>query len=451
MKTNQPAATAFRQRVGYTHEGGKAGLVEAVAQLERQVATCLLFEDAFYESGSTIAAGIAASAASVPVEELARIAVKAREDYSLRHVPLFLVSHLEKRRSEAPGLVAATLARVIQRADELTEFLAVHARVNSKKPGELKDFVSAQIKKGLAKAFQKFTPYQLAKYNRDEAIKLRDVLFLCHAKPKDQEQKDAWAKLVAGTLEAPDTWEVALSAGADKKATWERLLAEKKLGAFALIRNLRNMEQANVDRSAVLSALSEAKSRGILPFQFLAAFRHAPAYAQGIETAMLNALSESERLPGSTLLVLDVSGSMDTPMSSKGTLNRIDAATGLAVLLREVSSDLRVFTFSNSLVEVPALRGLGLVSNVLNSQDHSGTYLRQTLLALEKAVPKADRIIVVTDEQSQDGNHKPWIERAYLINVAPYKPGLDTNGGWTRINGFSERVVDFIRYEEAAK
>ena len=36
--------------------------------------------------------------------------------------------------------------------------------------------VSAQVKKGLARALTKFDAYQLAKYDRDSAVKLRDVL-----------------------------------------------------------------------------------------------------------------------------------------------------------------------------------------------------------------------------------------------------------------------------------
>ena len=73
-------------------------------------------------------------------------------------------------------------------------------------------------------------------------MKLRDVLFLCHAKPKDEAQDATWKQLIGGTLPTPDTWEVALSSGADKKATWERLIAEKKLGALALLRNLRKIK-----------------------------------------------------------------------------------------------------------------------------------------------------------------------------------------------------------------
>ena len=53
---------------------------------------------------------------------------------------------------------------------------------------------------------------------------MRDVLFLCHTKPKDAEQAAVWKKLVENALGFPDTWEVALSAGKDKRENFNRLL-----------------------------------------------------------------------------------------------------------------------------------------------------------------------------------------------------------------------------------
>jgi hypothetical protein len=43
----------------------------------------------------------------------------------------------------------------------------------------------AQMRKGLARAFGKFDEYQLAKYDRDGVVKLRDVLRLARPKPKE--------------------------------------------------------------------------------------------------------------------------------------------------------------------------------------------------------------------------------------------------------------------------
>ncbi len=444
MRSNVAAVNTER-----TNEGGQARKPKAEHQLLRQVATCLLFEDTFYENGSTIAKEIAQTCKEVAPETIAAVAIQAREDFKLRHVPLFLLVQLDLRRGESKGLLARTVERVVQRPDEMGELLSLIAKANKGKP--LKKVISAQIKKGLAKAFRKFSAYQLGKWNRDTEIKLKDVLFLTHPKPLNEEQAGVWKRLVLGTLETPDTWEVALSAGKDKKETWERLISEGKLGYMALLMNLRNMEQAGVDRPKVEAALAEGapKSRA-LPFRFVSAAKAAPQYTQALSDAMVSALSSSDKLKGTTYLLVDVSGSMDAPLSGKGTLMRLEAAAALGVLLREVCQYARVFTFSNQLMEVQNLRGLGLVTGIYQSQPHGGTELKGAMNALVRACPAPDRLIVVTDEQSSDGvGALKDGTKGYLVNVAGYKPALQLDGRWTRISGFSERLVDFVRWHEA--
>ena len=191
-----------------THEGGKAKYVNAEMQLRRSVLACLLWEDSFYESGEDIADRIASLVGEVDNSIVMALAEEARKRFNLRHAPLLLLR--EATRHGAP--IADALANTISRADELAEFVSMYWK-------DKKDPLSAQVKKGLAKAFTKFNEYQLAKYNRDNAVKLRDVLFLCHAKGKDAEQQAVFDKLVNGTLATPDTWEVNLSSGADKKET----------------------------------------------------------------------------------------------------------------------------------------------------------------------------------------------------------------------------------------
>src|SRR6476646_225680 len=188
-----------------THEGAVAQRVDVKRELRRTVLTCLLWEDTFYEKGNDIAKRIAELVTRNQAEDVAALAREARDTMQLRHVPLFLTRELARRKGAGP-LVAETLEHVIQRADELGEFVALYWKVR-------KEPLSAGVKRGLAKAFTKFDAYQLAKYNRQSMVKLRDVLFLCHAKPKNAEQAETWKKLVENTLESPDTWEVALSAG----------------------------------------------------------------------------------------------------------------------------------------------------------------------------------------------------------------------------------------------
>jgi 60 kDa SS-A/Ro ribonucleoprotein len=375
-------------------------------------------------------------------EVVAELAREAREKMQLRHAPLFLVRELARRKGTGP-LVAETLERVIQRADELGEFVALYWK-------EKKQPLSAGVKRGLAKAFTKFDAYQLAKYDREAAVKLRDVLFLCHAKPKDEAQAALWKKLVENTLESPDTWEVALSAGKDKRENFERLLREGKLGGMAVLRNLRLMLASGVDPKLIRERLEKGVARA-LPFRFVTAARHAPKLEEALEKAMLKGVAGFEKLAGSTGLVVDVSGSMNYKLSKKSETTRMDAAAGLAILLREKAEEFAIATFSDKCVKLPPRRGFALRDAIVGSQAHSGTYLKRALRELceKRDWRELDRVIVITDEQSHDGILRGWAPRSYVVNVAPYKHGISYGNGWTHVDGWSERIVDYIAAVEA--
>ena len=417
-----------------THEGAAALHIPAELQLRRSVLACLLWESQFYEDGVEIAGRIAELVPKVAVDKVAALTIEARELMKLRHAPLLLVREMARHKTHrAP--VSETVSRVIHRADELAEFVAIYW-----KDGRVP--LSGQVKKGLAAAFPKFDEYQLAKYDRGGPIKLRDVLFVCHAKPRDEAQAAVWKRLIEGRLTTPDTWEVALSSGTDKREAWERLLREQKLGALALLRNLRNMREAGVDESLVLAALGSMSTARVLPFRFLAAARYAPQWEEALEQAMLKSVVASEKLPGKTIVLVDVSGSMTAPLSRRSEMQRTDAAYGLAVLLREISEKVAVFSFSNIVVEVPARRGFALRDAIDTSQAHHRTYLGKAVAELNRK-EKYDRLIVITDEQTHDTVPAPN-GNGYVINVASYKNGVGY-GKWTHIDGWSESVIEYIR------
>jgi hypothetical protein len=425
-----------------THEGAPAKHISPERQLRRSVLACMLWEDQFYEDGVAIAGRIRELVAKVPADKVAALAVEAREKMKLRHAPLLLVREMARLASHR-HLVAETLYQVIQSADELSEFVALYW-------SEGKQPLSAQVKKGLAAAFTKFDEYALAKYNRATPVKLRDVLFLSHAKPVDAAQAELWKRLVEGELTTPDTWEVALSAGpnVDKRQAWERLLAENKLGALALLRNLRNMAGANVSEKAIRDGLARMKSERVLPFRFIAAARYAPQWEQELEKAMFRALQVQTRegqarLPGKTVLLVDVSGSMDAQLSRRSEMRRNDAAYGLGVLLREIAEQVSVYSFSDQLVRVPSRQGFALRDAINASQPHSGTYLGKALGEIKE---NYDRLIVITDEQSHDPVPNPKA-MGYMINVASYQNGVGY-GRWTHIDGWSDSVIEYVRAAE---
>ncbi len=421
-----------------THEGGRAARISPEQELRRSVMACLLWEDSFYESGESIADRIRALTAALPGSVVAPLALEARSTMNLRHVPLLLCREMARAKT----LKAANLAAVIQRADELAEFLAIYWK-DGRTP------LSAQVKKGLALAFPKFGEYALAKYDRAAAVRLRDVLFLCHARPGNEERAALWKRLVAGELATPDTWEVALSGGAEKKEAFTRLLRERKLGALALIRNLRNMDEAGVDPLLIAEVLGETDVRRVLPFRFIAAANAAPSFEPILEQAMFRATEGQAKLAGRTVVLVDVSGSMSAPLSGRSTMSRTDAASGLAMVAAELCERVEVVTFSDQVARVPPRHGFALRDAIAVSQPSGGTYLGTAVAAVNAR--GYDRLIVVTDEQAHDDLQGPLPgTKAYMLNVAAYQNGVGYGRNWTHIDGFSDACVRYIAAVEGA-
>lgn len=437
MKTN----VAVRQIPVYTHEGARASRIGPEQELRRTVAACLLWEDNFYEDGQSIAQRIKDLVPRCRPEFVAACAFEARTKQKLRHAPLLLVREMSRATPAHRLLVGKLLPDVIQRADELAEFLVIYWKDGNQQP------VSKQVKKGLAAAFLKFDEYQLAKYNRDGAVKLRDALFQCHAKPQTKDQEALFKKLVDNKLETPDTWEVELSAGnKDKRASWTRLLLERKLGALAFLRNLRNMTEAGIEKSDLQLYADQLNLDRVLPFRFIAAARVMPQLEDLLEPLMLRACADRPKLSGKTTVLLDVSSSMNSNVSTKSDITRLDAACGVAILLRELCEEVEVLTFSDRVVRCAPRRGFALRDAIVRSQPHSGTYLGEAVKSVH-AERKYDRLVVLTDEQSADAVPDP-IGKGYVINVASHKNGVGY-GKWNHIDGWSEAVIDYLQELEA--
>lgn len=461
MKLNKAA----RIPTSVTHEGAIVPSINVEYELRRTVMACMLWEDSFYESGQSVADRIAKLVPQCRPEWVAACAAHARSNMKLRHVPLLLVAHMAKY-PEHKKLVGKLLADVIMRPDEITEFLAIYWHLNRDKARGVKQAPLAnQIKKGLAGAFKKFNEYQFAKYDRDTEVKLRDALFLCHGKPADvydyagytkahrraklkralTEGEKLYGKIVSRTLDTPDTWEVALSGGADKKETFERLMDEKKLGALAFLRNLRNMHQAGIDKAKIAAYAEKVNIERILPFRFIAAANAVPAWEDVIEQMMFRCLEGQEKLEGTTVLLVDISSSMGQLVSSKSDISRRDAAAAIAILLRELCEDVRIYGFAGNCELLPPRRGFAIRESLLHMTVPQWTALGEAVRKAEADGPY-DRIIAITDEQTMDRPPRPK-GKGYVINVGTYENGVSYSD-WMHIDGWSEAVIDYIREYE---
>lgn len=439
MKFNTPNTCTLK-----THEGGPSSPLKPIEQLRRTVLACLLWEDTFYEDGKSIADRIEETVKHCEGIDVLRLCIDAHVNYHLRHAPLWLMISLIKHHRNLPG-VADAIERLCGRPDQMTELLALYWK-DGRRP------IPAQMKKGLARAFCKFDEYQLAKWNKGGKVKLKDVLFMCHAKPKDDAQAEVWKRLVSNDLKTADTWETRLSDGQDKKESFQELLEMRKMGTMAILMNLRNMQQSGVSKDLVKANLVSDKIRPMLPFKFIAAAKACPQWEDMVDEAMVMSIRKKEKLPGLTFVYVDVSGSMQYPMSVKSEMNRQDAAAAFAILLRECCEKVEIFTFSNQCCYVPSRHGMALKDAIAKSQPNAGTDLDLPMRLLEINKPKElSRVIVITDEQVNSRIQKVSLKNKYILNVGSNKNGIENFDNWLQISGFAEASIDYIREVENEK
>lgn len=440
--------------------GAYAARQDAVSLLKRVVMANLLWEDIAYIDGREVAAQLSELVPQCLPEAVYEIALAARMEQKLRHTPLLLAVEV-CRYPRHSKFVSRLLPQIITRADMLTDFLALYWIRNGGKKT-----VSHQALKGLAEAFHNFDEYQFAKYDRDAEIKLRDVMFLCHPTPRNQEEEILFRKIAERSLSVPDTWEVSLSAGDDKKATWERLVLQKKLGALAFLRNLANMHRVSVDREVIEKGFDTLSSSTLLPFDFLKAAKMNPEFKHLIEPAMLKAAANQPHLYGKTLFIIDVSGSMDARISAKSVLTRLDCAMAMAILAAEVCCDFEIVCTAgrypegaeHEWIRYPR-RGFAMMAQIEAAERRLGGWGIFTTQCLEWCKDKFagqrpfDRIIVFSDSQDQDRSGKlpqPFAKFNYICDVSCHTHGIAYNGVWTaEISGFSEHFLSYIaQYEQ---
>lgn len=415
MKTN-------KKEVLRTFEGGVASKITPIEELKRTTMACLLWEDNFYEDGESVAERIEKLINKCNSDDVIELVRKVKFDMKLRHCPLYMtVCLLKKGCKGLSGLVAD----VITRPDDMGEMLSLFGSIKK---------IPNQLKKGIAKAFTKFSEYQLAKWNRDGKYKLVDIANLTHPM-----STAAISKLIKGELAVPNTWEVKISAcGSDKekkKTAWETLIKENELLDMAFLKNLRGISESGVSSELIKQRIEKIDSKKLLPIDFIRCGDNNVAFESQIEQKFLSHF-EKPTFTGKTAFLVDVSGSMDG--------KNLDYASALAMIGREMFDNVDIYTFSGRVVQVPARHGWGLKEVISRSQPHCGTEMWRAIRALTNKGYK--RLIVITDEQTSWGQPVSGdvFNNAYIINVATYRNGVGYGDGYIHINGFSDGVFDYM-------
>jgi len=455
-------------KINQTTVGEIAGRTTSMAAAEtniqllrRAVLANLLWENIAYMDGEKVADEIKRLIPLCDAKDVANLTVEARVMQKLRHTPLFLAVEMCKHEATRP-YVKDVLPKIITRADMLTDFMALYW-ADGKCP------ICNAAKKGLAEAFHNFNEYKFAKYDRDAEIKLRDVMFMVRPKPVNQLEAVLYKKIADRTLETPETWEVLLSkahTADEKKAVWMKLIEEGKIGGKAMLMNLRNMQSVGVPRPIIVNGLNTLKGAMLLPLDFLKAMRESSGLEREIEDAMLKTYENMPKLPGKTLFIVDVSGSMGYITSSGSVFTRIDQAASMAMLAANQCEDFELVctagddytcTEKQTKIEYPS-KGFNLFREIDDAKRRlggGGIFTAQCLDKLRKElgdkIHNYERIIIFSDSQDIDVSHghnvkpRPFGKYNYICDVSCHTKGINYKGVWTaEISGWSEHFLTYI-------
>jgi 60 kDa SS-A/Ro ribonucleoprotein len=341
------------------------------------------------------------------------------------------------------------------------------------------------LKKGLRKAIGKFNSYELGKYKGEKKeVSMVDLINLIHPKPTDK-NGFAIGDLVNGTLKANDTWEKNLTQAGQKakteeeksefkKEVWVNLIKERKIGYFALLRNLRNIiEQApDILDEAIVMLTDEKliKNSLVLPFRYATAYRQIQndlpncprKVIAGISKAGDIALSNVPKFDGKTCIVLDVSGSMNG--------KPIEIGSMFAAVLAKTNDDADFVIFANE-AKYKALNpqdsALTLADNIMRDDEvGGGTNFHSIFETINK---KYDRIIILSDMQGwmedssfmHPGAPSETFKRyknkysadpfVYSFNLNDYGTLMFPEKKVCAIAGWSEKIFDLMKILETDK
>lgn len=467
-KFNAPEKQA---RITTNLAGGVAFKESAKLELASLVLTSFVQEQ-FYRSKKQTVARLYDLVEAIDDKQFpAKAAIYARNKFGMRaisHLLAAVIGFTVKKQTWTKSF----FEKVVRRPDDISEILACYMS-NFGKP------IPNSMKKGLGAAFAKFDGYQLAKYRgEDKEVSLIDAVNLLHPTPTEK-NREALQALVKDELRASGTWEAELSEAGQvaakeglsedkaielKKEAWAELICSRKLGYFALLRNLRNiLEVADADKDLLDAALEQLidphliEQSLVLPFRFITAldeiektnFSGSAKAAQALNKAADIALKNVPKFEGKTLVALDVSGSMQ---GRPATIGSLFAAT----LIK--SNDADLMTFSDD-AEYRAV----------NAQDASLTIARSIRFAaggtnfhaiFQRANRKYDRVIILSDMQGWKGIGAPTVAlETYKTRheASPKIYSFDLQGYGTlqfpeeniyAIAGFSERVFEMMKLLE---
>lgn len=522
-RSARPQATSPVATTGdrtHTHEGGAGHLRDAKSELFLLAVANFVGQNTFYENGGQRDDRYTQLVRHLAVEDpvwTAGLLGWLRGDGNMRTAAIvgaaeFVKARLDQGQTElrhdhgrAEGWNRLVIASVLQRADEPGELLGYWTSRYGRR-------IPKPIKRGIEDALGRlYTERSLLKYDTDShGYRFGDVIELVHPKPAAVWQGDlfehsidrrhkrdnpipdslqmlhsradlaSWevserrallGRAVAQTAlkDAGMTWEAVAGwlQGPMDAAAWEAVIPS--MGYMALLRNLRNFDQAGVSDEVaeqVAAKLSDpeqvARSRQF-PFRFYAAHKNTGSLRWGhaLEKALRTSLANVPALPGRTLVCIDQSPSMfpgyafSTRTDSDIALAEKAALFGAALALRAEHVDLVGYGMSH--YPVPFVKGDAVLTVMGRFRMDDGT---DTPRAVAENFRGHDRVVIVTDEQTAYSRTGHTVDTAvpadvpvYTWNLAGYQAGHGPSGGRNRhtFGGLTDAAFRMVPLLEAGR
>lgn len=520
VKFNQPVRPP-RATPTVTHEGGSGYRPPLLTELAFTAACTYAGEDTFYESGQDRLdrlVHLVRDATDRNPTGVAKFVTELRERYLIRSASVVVACEYAKRVQElgypARGYppVADVIDSACARADEPGEVVAYWRERFGVDAGQRKPSLPSGVRKGLARAVLRlYNERSALKWDSSSSgVRMGDVLELVHPEPvaawqshlfkfllDQRHHGDGFERLLSVDELGPDlptleqhsrlsrlpvqerrlmvtrsgSWEQLRDAG----FTWERVSSWidgpmtadvwetviPSMGVMALLRNLRNFDDAGIGREAqehVTSKLispEDVAASKVLPYRVYSAYAHAPSDEWKLALGRTLELS-SRSVPelDGALLVIDTSGSMSSGgLSRRSKVAPVTVAALQAATLAKRGKNVDVVLFGQHSTHLDQVHGdwrrhsvlstVELIEQAVGSVGHS-TY-GNSAIARWYEPRRHKHVLVFTDGQMHDDDaliqHVPHVT---TFLVGGYAPVSAWGRGRVTVAGFSDQVLRIV-------
>ena len=446
--------------------GAPAYSMDAKSKLVTQVLCSFFDEEQFYGKNTDDMTQTIKRVIADEPQFVSSLAVFARRVFNMRSVSHVLTAYLAHETNGKP-YVRSTIDGVVIRGDDLTEIMAFYLATFGKP-------IPNSLRRAIANKLVSFDEYTLAKYKGDnKSVKMRDLICLCRPRPRTSKQEDLFKRCLENRFETPMTWESELSAHGNTAETWEKLISSGKVGYMALLRNLRNIIKANPSNIQqvydIIQDHERVRKSKQLPFRFYSAYNAVSDIAGSkvfdvLENALESSVENMPKLPGTTVIAVDISGSMSSPVSSNSDVKCYEIAMLLGLLANRICENSYFYIFNDRIGKKSVSSKCNILETVRATGCAGGTNMALPFTKMIDDKINADRIIVLSDNMNNGwpwGNSRPTQHYAdeyrRISGNDIWVHGVDLQGYGTQqfhgkktniIAGWSEKVLDFILLAE---